>query len=1476
VPIITKELLDELLNPTNKNAGASFTASYRSQGPSYLDTWLFMEGEDCWQQRSAAPLAISSKKIIFSNSLLKERAPKSLDLDLMSALIEHYQVYLWPGSNTALPVEPLSCSAEFWERLDSCHPASQRGVEEGLAQQGCSTAGYIILDHVAYNGLFKECYNSINGGIVSKATNINTLDVNELGGAVTLERIKEFVDVTQITAIGRLAPTTNELDVFLQFPNLKTIVIKQPSFLESSENYLKKLAGHHLMLVLADVKSNEWLKMPTTFKAIHVTGAPDVKVLEFASNDSNRLKSDSDGNLLKCLIIDDCKNLQKLNLENCRKLRHLQIKNADSLHKIDVGQLQDLGFLEIDCNNLHVLNIEKCTKLKHFSIDSREFKGVDFSRLTNLEDLKINQCQSSLTLNSKNFQKLRRLSLGAVALEKTHLSQFPNLEYLSIRRKNLDKLNKCKKLKYINISNVGDSEIDLSPLPDLESLSISSCTGLRVLKIEKCRKLKKLTISYAPNLEKIDCSLPPDLEELNVGICTELRGLEIKDCQKLKHVTIFMTKIQEIDFGNLQNLENLTIDFRALNLKNCRKLKSLTVYDIPLSNFKDCQKLRSIDTSNNECNISHWQDLEELAINKSKNLTIENCQKLKRLKINDCAIQTIDFFHLQNLEELEIEDCQDLQELNLENCRKLKRLTIKNCNIQLQKINFVCCSELESLVISLEESHTELFDRFVRQALGQGQNYPLPRTTAMHCPSAIDLSQLPKLKTIAIVYPSAIDINLSHATKLRELTIAAHEVKLQLAECTKLQMFSLDGREDAHVQHLKDCKQLRSFKLSVPKVESFAQLTHCLPHDCEVRLVKSSYWTSNPRRQHLQNETSPVSIFSLGDDGTGVDADTTSKKQPHCASGKLSVTLKTAHNVSRHDYRTIIFDQVEMKSSHTIRFTSQKSGTILINKTIPSFTDNDIASLSNDVACEQGRVLAFFTGQLEPRKRYALATLQAMSNQEITVYCRPQNAVQLFWHPAHQQYYVQLQSSFFGREVELLYCFKENLDYEEEASGHPVVQKGRKLLPAELIKALQPLRSHPGLSFLFNDSIDLEEKTRLLITYCHFIDEPLTTCPKGASDIEKLLCSIQERKGVCRHNSKAFMLLARCFLGIPVRMVFNELHAFTEIPYVSQVAGEDKWCWRRVNLGGGSVLDITPAEARQNKFLSESVLQEAEQRRKLTSLSAKNLAENPETLKSAQQEDAYCRQFIALAQKSELQSVASLMERKLLSPLIELASDQDPLRVNTCIRQQLKTHPIDLHAHYLYIHRPKDFTLFLEPYQLTPGGQRNKVKGPLDNLIRDGGLLVVNWSNFTPTEIACYKSILDTEPTLLGQPVSKHVRVIGLTNSGTESCAAFLSRCQRYALPPGFLKIQPLTTEYVAASTSKNPKPQEIDLFHRLSWREKLLGKITFKGDQILLENGVLASRWREIQRLSKLSLKLVKIMAQFDYFYSFFSQMQS
>jgi hypothetical protein len=86
--------------------------------------------------------------------------------------------------------------------------------------------------------------------------------------------------------------------------------------------------------------------------------------------------------------------------------------------------------------------------------------------------------------------------------------------------------------------------------------------------------------------------------------------------------------------------------------------------------------------------------------------------------------------------------------------------------------------------------------------------------------------------------------------------------------------------------------------------------------------------------------------------------------------------------------------------------------------------------------------------------------------------------------------------------------------------------------------------------------------------------EPGEPPPAGADGLADLVLG---RRGVCRHRSLGFVLMAQS-LGIPSLYVMNEAHAFVEVRLPRR---DGVGAWQRIDLGGGAEsLSITTGEGR--------------------------------------------------------------------------------------------------------------------------------------------------------------------------------------------------------------------------------------------------------------------------------------------------------
>lgn len=905
-------------------------------------------------------------------------------------------------------------------------------------------------------------------------------------------------------------------------------------------------------------------------------------------------------------------------------------------------------------------------------------------------------------------------------------------------------------------------------LNDVEPLLIESKEQwLKLLKtdVSKIKRLKIKEFKWDQDIdltqfkELIHCTLyDPNPHRIQWAKENKLQSLELSNrC----------ANFESIHQGKLQHLTDLCISGNQYNFKTIPHLKRLII-DSKLDSLIN-ENLEKIDIFTD---IKNQSDLDRIPSN-VKEITIRNLETDK-----------LDFRRFHQLRRINVDPSTVKFKIAFndrdKNCillpSQLEELTLNknNCSIDFHGANQLRkFSAKESKISQLDVSSCK----------------KLEYLSAYDVNGDFKLNDLTKLKYLSIkgTAQNEFIINLKNAHDLAQLEIRTEKpIHLNLEGCNQLQYLSLVGGE-LTVQHPQNYSKLRGCNLFCKNANTF------LGRIASTCIVASSS-PFNRLPLHADNDTSPVSIFSLSDD-TDIDNKTNlDPSKPHQASGDFISTL-IGKNINKDNYRIRFYDKVEFNNEKlSFKSSLTDKDCVEIKKTILAYDTHKLQQISDQVKQDSTIAAGILSGTLQPGKLYPLPVHCALNENDINeIYCNPSGTVKLFWNKTLQQYYVKCAQE---TKVEILYQFKVNPAYEKDPTTIPVSETS--LLPKSLQDILSKrLKEHAPLKFLFEEISPLE-KLRLLKIYCQeFTVNSLNSEVKNSLD--NLLACIIEQKGVCRHRSRVFMILAQ-LVGIPVKIVENELHSYCEVN------------GHRFDLGGGEVLDVTPANKRKNPFAEVTKQEEKKQ-------------EEKETKESKKEFNPYIDNFDRLIKQSQFQSIADVLQHQgSLSPLIELESHQNPLEVRKAFAHTLK-------EPYIYIHSPQDFKNYLTPYKLENGAIA-KSDGPLAALLSQGGVLLVNWSNFTPNELAIYKSILDAKPTLAGRDL-KNVKVIGLKTATTAACSAFTSRCQSYTLNNDSLKVE--TKEVKTTDT----KPIVVDLFHHPNWREQLLGKIQYS-ETIKVEEGPL------------------------------------
>ncbi len=1170
---------------------------------------------------------------------------------------------------------------------------------------------------------------------------------------------------------------------------------------------------------------------------------PNIEILRI-ENDKTKIIELKNAHLLKQLFIS-CPHLENFSFDKLTSLESLTIKNS-KINKIDLTNLNFLNKINLKyCYGLNELKLPP--SLKSISIDAEELDIADLKLFSQLKKLKINTYShkdSFILPEENNIESLSlpsyRLSINDLKKYKFNHLKYLNFKYLNFNHDDLDKKRIIKN--------------DFDFLPSLEYLEISD-SHLIDFNLQNNNQLKYLKVYGTKSLTSVFFSNLTSLKNfiLECGTIESLEKLAIHHCPNLENFSFHFRKrhsIKEISFSYLDKLPSLYLQSTEENF---------SLKNVEISQCKEFKKIH-LEKCNalNHIQLNELPFLEEVIIESCDNLkyfSITGKNNIRRISIKKCSLKKIDLTQFPFLEELEIDTpgSDSINEINLSRCNQLRILTLKN-HPSLENLNLEKCTSLEKITIESCGSINQ-----------------------------INLENLRQLKQLSLQHLSPlVIINAAGLDRLADVNINNDSLELSLNGCTNLKILSLRAKENILLHQIEDCIHLGKVKLNFPNRH---EVIANLPASCRIYFDKESLpapsnhsffdhvvnlFKNNASSQkaypaninptnvqihlHQKNESSSVSLCSslkLNRD-ISPDSKTEQNTQPHLATGNLIYNIHPPEEKSH--YRFAIHDQIHYQKNNLF-FSSTLNDSFLtetiVNQT--SFTNEQILNLKRHINNKPDHALGYFEGILEPNQFYPLTAHQPFEEGTISLFFNPANVVIVYWSDQFRQYYIRLAPKQLAQQVEVLYFFKKNPSYQIQHSQHPVTLPKEALLPRECILIIEKLKhsysntTHP-LAFLFDESQTINNRLDQLKAYCkQFQNAKLDE--KSNDPLKILIATALEQKGSCRHRSQTYMMLAH-YLGVPVRMIVNEKHAFCETPYFNE---DKKQIWVMDELGGSFVLDITQSEKRKNIF--DEVKKQSHQSN--TSLNTnqhnqnaiqpvfqKNTSKNNE---NQTEEIMYQKEFEKLVKPNTFHSLEECLKKESpLPPLLLLNKNIHPHNINAALIQSYKKlNSSNKPPYYLYIDKPEDLVLFLYPYCIE-NGTRKQIKGPLYTLIKEGGILVVNWSNFSTTEKASYKSLLDKDPTLLSESLHDNF-VVGLSDDQIETCPAFLSRCEPYLIE----SIPPQVITEPLPQPKNNQQDIKVDLYHSLNWRSQLLGKIQYEGDRIHLMEGPLMQAIRNHQRLT-------------------------
>ncbi|XP_048133978.1 disease resistance protein L6-like [Rhodamnia argentea] len=448
---------------------------------------------------------------------------------------------------------------------------------------------------------------------------------------------------------------------------------------------------------------------------------------------------------LKVLSITRCPNITKMpDIYECLALERLTVANCYRLKTVEsfIGCLRSLIELKIEnCNGLANLpeEVGALVKLKHFSLKGCRGLGELPNSIGNLTSL------TKLNLSSTGIAKLPNSIEGLVKLESfllrnTRLSEIPNsigkltsLRILSLRKNgsyhqwhdffrlpsgintlvNLEELdlfgrdglveipNEIGNLSSLKILNLEGTDIGVIPrtvcrLHRLQTLNLLQCYLIRELPelptSLTCLLLQSTSLFSIPDLSNLT-----NLVELHLKCGSQDRGVLnlnpecnlswIGSLSILKKLHLYLIKVRAPrELASLSHLEELTLN--GLDLE--------TLLQLPSSQWS----LRNLSTL--ELHGCEVEDIQLDKLPRLKKLTIDNCERLRRLSIS---------LELRKPSQVRVASCLALVEIQVVDLTKsLESLSVLGYE-SLTRIGGLSCSKnLENLYIHSCKSLRRLID----------------------------------------------------------------------------------------------------------------------------------------------------------------------------------------------------------------------------------------------------------------------------------------------------------------------------------------------------------------------------------------------------------------------------------------------------------------------------------------------------------------------------------------------------------------------------------------------------------------------------------------------------------------------------------------------------------------------------------------------------------------------------------------------
>lgn len=1381
--MLSKRDLQSLLR--DNQVEFSIKTSYSSKGPGYLDPWLLMQKrKKIWQH--VEPVRTSSgRKIILCEPFEGVVAPQRFTIAFIAALVEHYEVYLWPGTKKHIhAVRPLAAPAEFWQLRRHAEAASQEEVIDSLAYQGLNTDQFIILDHQAYAELLARWHadfveHPLFNLVATKKLKEHDPFTLDLTGVSINEatEIARHVVRDDIKKILIYPPTKAELDTLLRlFGKLETLVVKYATA-EWVREVLNTNYGVAVELKRFMVRGNYQLPASVDIESLLFVMDKHANIKSFSVERGARVQRLG---FIKCgemkcnltylvslealifekgsdieLVVDRRSQLQSL------EMRHAVFKKTSLLPTL--RHLKVIGYSYFG-KSVSLLKIGKTNRFLEFLASI----GLDFrSAAPQLETLELGY---PYRLNEGGFHpNLSRddvlQSVSAVKLDDWQITYPPHdIVMRDIDDSQMIEPQRHPRGEYEAWSSGGrlHHNYDRAQKGDWKYLREARPPAIARESIDRLSSFPALEIVKYQGIMPV----AENVKNINPGI----KQFKISDLGRFESLNF--------DFTDQTSLRNIVIDVPGskntrIDLTGCHELLHLYVHvgihPVTIEGLSDCSLLRTVHVRSNNTDI------------------------LKQMVLVDAPPQCVIYTYKDTPADVgpgpirrAIRDC-----LPASSCLPAMN-SCCDCGCSLPAGPSCCCScsrgacitftSIAGVLVAGMAAYLVycLVSGFRPFSYGGGGGTEPPVSHNQTLPATpVPESPMPEYMKIVLGAGSAGLLLLvclgvlayRYRARLRRLFISPpdpYDMSLYGASVVDGESMLFD----------RDIRFNERFEYNF-------YTGHTIDFD-HVRLHVQNAASWRRRQLYFYTDLTGLKLVRVPE-----------QLLAEGANDRLSDLMR---DVSRNHEEALAYIKGVLKPGEMYPLPTLES--------IES--EHDLLGIFS----AQSDLIHF---HYLPGTQQLYFSLKDRSRQAAPV------EATIFYHFKRNLNYLAIP---YDKEAGPVEHIAADADVE--------VVSVDDLLPQEVIRmAGKWLAGSRELRFMFDRELSVQHKLNCLIDYFREMTyEELD--PQPDHPIKLLFEIIIQNKGVCRHAGMGFFTMAR-LLGVPVTMNNNAGyrrvgHRFCSIPF-NTVEGVR---YERVDL-------TLPDNALEYSDDDLGLFRELLVNMRYQSGPAEIIVDDSRESREAYHR--YYENFHQAVSVDVLTSIRPILARgnSIFSPLIELADDQAPLVVNDGIVQQMKSLGMDVLTQHLYIDSPEDFLTYLQPDTIVNGVCETIQCGPLMEMLSCSSkpcLLVVNWSHFTAAQIASFQSLIDAEPMLtvgeLAIKLSEKVIVLGLIRDAFAAGKAFVSRSKRWQLDDRFLMstVQP--------QRHAQQKMIEVDLFHRPAWREPLLGEIDFQGKNTLLSEGAI------------------------------------